>query len=79
MVNHATDVDGWIVCRIRADINEVAVDCVLGLESQVEVVEPDELRERVVAAARAVLDSQQKPGAVGSGSLSRDVSDDPRP
>jgi predicted DNA-binding transcriptional regulator YafY len=51
----APEPDGWVRCRIRADIIEVAVDCLLGLGESAEIVEPDELRARVVAAARAVL------------------------
>ena len=57
----APDPDGWIQCRIRADSMEVAVDCVLGLGPYAEVVEPEELRDRVIAAARAVLDGPPLP------------------
>lgn len=48
--------DGWITCRIRADTIEVAVDCLLGLGTAAEIVEPEMLRTRVIDAARAVIE-----------------------
>lgn len=52
----AADHDGWIPCRVRFDTIDVAVEALLGIGADAEVVEPDELRERVLAGARAILD-----------------------
>lgn len=41
------DADGWVRCRLRFDTIEVAVDAVVGLGPDAEVLEPDELRRRV--------------------------------
>ena len=56
------DADGWIACTIRADSEDVAVECALSMAGGCEVIEPDLVRERVAAAARATLER------VGSGS-----------
>jgi predicted DNA-binding transcriptional regulator YafY len=47
--------DGWICFEVRWDSVGVAVEYVLGLGGEVEVLEPVDLRERVVAAARGLL------------------------
>ena len=49
------DAEGRVTCTIRADSLDIAVECVLSLAGHAEIVEPLELRERVAAAARAVL------------------------
>lgn len=46
--------DGWVPCRLRFDTLEVAAEGVLGLGPDAEVIEPAELRERVLGAARAL-------------------------
>jgi predicted DNA-binding transcriptional regulator YafY len=48
--------DGWPVFDVRWDSVEVAVEYVLGLGGSVEVLQPDELRARVVDAARRLLE-----------------------
>jgi predicted DNA-binding transcriptional regulator YafY len=55
----ATGDDGWATLRIRWDTLEEAVDHVLGLGARAEVVEPEELRDGVLRAARELLDRQQ--------------------
>ncbi len=50
------DTDGWIRCRLRADTVDVAVDCLLGLGHLAEVIEPADLRDHVVEAARRIVD-----------------------
>lgn len=50
------DEQGWITCTIRADTEDIALECVLTLGGQAEVVEPAALRERAVASTRALLD-----------------------
>jgi predicted DNA-binding transcriptional regulator YafY len=46
--------EGWVRCTVRADTIEVAQAHVLGLGPLADVIEPAELKERVLAAARAV-------------------------
>ena len=46
---------GWITCTIRADSEDIALECVLTLAGQAEVVEPLELRDRALASTRALL------------------------
>jgi predicted DNA-binding transcriptional regulator YafY len=54
------DADGWTRCHIRADTIAVAHDCVLGLGAEAEVVEPPELRERVLASARELVRAAER-------------------
>lgn len=49
------DADGWIRVNLRFDVEEMAVEWVLGFGSQMEVLEPAALREKVIAAAQRVL------------------------
>jgi predicted DNA-binding transcriptional regulator YafY len=64
------DADGWIRCVIRADSEEIAVECALTLGGQAEVIEPVELRDRVNVAARGAL-------VRGEAASARDRPDDP--
>ena len=50
------DADGWVEVAVRWDTADVAVDYVLGLGPLADVLEPAELRDRVIAAARALLE-----------------------
>jgi predicted DNA-binding transcriptional regulator YafY len=56
--------DGWSVFDVRWDSLEVAVDYVLGLGGEVEVLGPGDLRERVIAAAQRILERHGVPVAV---------------
>jgi predicted DNA-binding transcriptional regulator YafY len=49
------DAEGRVTCTIRADSLDMAVECVLSLAGQAEIIEPLELRDRVGVAARAAL------------------------
>jgi predicted DNA-binding transcriptional regulator YafY len=49
------DADGWIPCRLRFDTIEVALDAVVGLGPDAEVLEPDELRGRVDGVLRRLV------------------------
>ena len=49
------DAAGWVTCHIRADSDSMALECALGLGDRAEVVEPVELRERVLAAADGIV------------------------
>lgn len=50
------DERGWITCTIRADSEDIALECVLTLGGQAEVIEPAALRDRAVASTRALLE-----------------------
>jgi predicted DNA-binding transcriptional regulator YafY len=45
---------GRVRVRLRFDAEEEALQCALGFGADLEVVEPDTLRRRVIAAARAI-------------------------
>lgn len=64
------DADGWTRCVIRADSEEIAVECALILGGHAEVIEPVELRARVLAAARGAL-------VRGEAASARDGADNP--
>jgi predicted DNA-binding transcriptional regulator YafY len=49
------EADGRVPCRLRFDTIEVAVEALLGMAADAEVLEPAELREQVLDRARAVL------------------------
>lgn len=50
------DRDGWIRVALRFDVEEMAVEYALGFGSKMEVLEPATLREKVIAAAKGVID-----------------------
>src|SRR5439155_5454170 len=49
------DPEGWTHLRLRLTYPHDAPGRLLGLGSHLEIVEPDEVRQRVVALARGVL------------------------
>jgi predicted DNA-binding transcriptional regulator YafY len=49
------DADGWIPVAIRFDVEEAACAYVLGFGAQMAVVEPLELRDRVLQAAKEAI------------------------
>jgi predicted DNA-binding transcriptional regulator YafY len=49
------DAEGWIPVSIRFDVEEAACAYVLGFGAQVEVLEPLELRDRVLQAAKEAI------------------------
>lgn len=52
---HLPDADGWIPVSIRFDVEAAACAYVLGFGAQMEVVEPLELRDRILQAAKAAI------------------------
>jgi predicted DNA-binding transcriptional regulator YafY len=50
------DEDGWVEVSLRFDAEEMACEYALGFGTQLEVLEPAALRERVLAAARGVVE-----------------------
>jgi predicted DNA-binding transcriptional regulator YafY len=49
------DAEGWVEVSLRFDAEEMACEYALGFGTQLEVLEPLALREKVVAAAQSVL------------------------
>jgi predicted DNA-binding transcriptional regulator YafY len=56
-IEHAypPDPDGWIRVAMRFDVEEMAVEYALSFGSKMEVLEPETLREKVIAAAKNVI------------------------
>lgn len=54
------DADGWIPVTLRFDIEEMACEYALGFGAQLEVLEPPALRDKVIAAAKATLESYNR-------------------
>jgi predicted DNA-binding transcriptional regulator YafY len=52
--------DGWNVVTIRFDVEEEACQFALSFGSESEVLEPESLREKVIAAAQGTLDLYAK-------------------
>ncbi|MDQ1593103.1 MAG: hypothetical protein QOG71_3730 [Pyrinomonadaceae bacterium] len=50
------DADGWVEVWLRFDVEEMACEYALSFGTQLEVLEPLALREKVFAAARSVVD-----------------------
>lgn len=50
------DKEGWVEVHVRFDVEEVACEYVLSFGSQMEVLEPASLREKVIEMARGVID-----------------------
>lgn len=55
-IEHAgqPDADGWVEVLLRFDVEEMACEYALSFGTQLEVLEPAALRERVLAEAKAV-------------------------
>lgn len=51
-----TDLDGWIIVNVGFDVEEIACEYALGFGAKLEVIEPRSLREKVIAAAKQVID-----------------------
>jgi predicted DNA-binding transcriptional regulator YafY len=49
------DAEGWVEVSLRFDAEEIACEYALGFGTQLEVLEPASLREKVVAAAQNVV------------------------
>jgi predicted DNA-binding transcriptional regulator YafY len=50
-----TDLNGWLVVPVHFDVEEMACEYALGFGSNLEVLEPQSLREKVIAAAEQVV------------------------
>jgi len=49
------DEEGWVRVSICFQFEDVACECLLGFGDQVEIIEPQELRQKVVARAESVI------------------------
>ena len=49
------DADGWCVAHICFDIPDEAREYMLGFGTQIEVIEPPELRQAVIEMAQAII------------------------
>jgi predicted DNA-binding transcriptional regulator YafY len=77
------DGDGWITFQARFEHEDEATFVVLGLGARVDVIEPDELRARVVNEANAIIGRSARaslpetsPAPPGSSSPTAPASDD---
>ncbi|MFY9556655.1 MAG: YafY family protein [Blastocatellia bacterium] len=50
------DTDGWLKVAMRFDIEEMACEYALSFGSRMEVIEPEDLREKVIKLAQSVID-----------------------
>ena len=51
----APDADGWVRVSLVFQMEDDACECLLGLGTNVEIIEPLELREKVVSRAESVV------------------------
>ncbi len=51
-----TDLDGWLRVPVGFDAEEIACEYALGFGAKLEVIEPRSLREKVIAAAKQVVE-----------------------
>ena len=51
-----TDENGWLIVNVGFDVEEIACEYALGFGSKLEVLDPRSLCEKVIAAARRVLE-----------------------
>ncbi len=49
------DADGWVVLRVTFESIGDARTRILGLDTQIQIIEPDELRANVIETARAIV------------------------
>jgi predicted DNA-binding transcriptional regulator YafY len=49
------DEEGWVKVSMRFDVEDVACEYVLSFGSQIEVLEPEALRERVINSAKRII------------------------
>jgi len=61
------EADGWRTIAMRFQFEAEAVEYVLSFGTQIEAVEPPDLRDKVIAAAESVIDYyRRRPGAAMS-------------
>ena len=50
-----TDEEGWVQVSLRFDVEEMACEYALSFGTQLEVIEPQALREKVIEAAKSIV------------------------
>jgi predicted DNA-binding transcriptional regulator YafY len=50
-----TDDEGWVQVSLRFDVEEMACEYALSFGTQLEVMEPQALREKVIDAAKSIV------------------------
>jgi predicted DNA-binding transcriptional regulator YafY len=58
----SSDEEGWVEVFVRFDAEEIACEYVLSFGSQIEVLEPRELRDKVVEMAKSVIGFYEQRG-----------------
>ena len=49
------DEEGWVPVTLRFDVEEMACEYALSFGTQLEVIEPEALREKVIEAAKSIV------------------------
>ena len=49
------DEDGWVAARITFELKDEACGYLLGFGAEVEILEPQELREQVISLAQSLV------------------------
>ncbi|HZS06337.1 MAG TPA: YafY family protein [Blastocatellia bacterium] len=60
----APDADGWALVSLVFQMEDEACECLVGLGTNVEILEPPELREKVVSLAESVIAFYARKGPV---------------
>ena len=63
------DSEGWVEVALRFDVEEMACEYALGFGAQMEVIEPESLREKVLAMARSVVGVYSRGAAIKGGDV----------
>ena len=50
-----TNADGWLSVKVGFDVEEIACEYALGFGDSLKVIEPESLKEKVIAAAHSVV------------------------
>ena len=58
--SHETEPGGWIRISVGFDVEEMACQYALSFGSKLEVLEPDSLRQKVIDAAREVVEFYER-------------------
>jgi predicted DNA-binding transcriptional regulator YafY len=53
------DIEGWQTAVMRFHFEQEAAECLIGLGKRVQIIEPLELRNRILALAKEVLEESE--------------------
>jgi predicted DNA-binding transcriptional regulator YafY len=57
------DASGWVVLHMRFDAQSAACQFALSWATQIEVLDPPELRQQVLVAARSIVEFYGEPAS----------------